>query len=766
MNENTINSKFQLINRLMSNIVVKQEKRANEFETEEMYRSYMKYKMVVEGSSTLDGYTGFSVADLAVGLPHLSLEVLTLLSEGQIAWSEMVKGGFISQEMYEYYYGIMVDKEKDSYVEQNNYYRMLLGLPPIEMKPEDFIYVFDDVPIQYVTDRQLFTLKDTGRMDTLIREYPTHEYLNYIGKDISIIDARDAEEFGVLWVADTPESSLYRELFNRERKVFMQTYHSEYLNKASDFNEMYELTTLKMRAIVYYIIMTASPQLDKTTFTKEESEVLFRENGLSFPKNMPSVYRDSVSFVLNYLISFKGTNYSVDYIASHLFSGIRLYKYFIRKRHKKDLTYPIPEDAKPEDIYDVDFILRPFNSTNPWDSKGSSEDDIILSYDEVVLLDPKWQDTQQLKDFVFSSEFSYVNSKYIALDNIIDINELTTSISVMMRLIVEYKQAWSTIKVRYSGTRVTHNFFDLWIYYIALFTGLVNRRRVPIPDSVERIKKLLGFIMPEDIFRIQVYWHWFMEQKPFGTMLDDFPREITTADSFYEMLIKVDKSIGLAFFLDEVMQYARNFPEVKIILEVYRAIRVVNTIPENFETEITKKLPTIDGIPFDKYLEGADLILYRQFTKFFESDSDEALVLELDNMSQFLIELLQTTQDDRYQLDHILSALNDFNMLGGGISRYLLYLIKMFKSYTADFLNEHAMLEFNEKYSYQLNIEQVDTEGECIRPDRWNMSHNDFIEKEVSGEVINGEYREYFDTQHSPDTVYIETPNGDVCISR
>lgn len=763
---NVINSQFQLINRLMSNIIVKQEKRAAEFETEEIYQAYIQYKMTIEGLTTLNGYKNFNIWDLAAGMPHLSMEILQLLQKGELSWTEMVNEGYISQEMYDHFYEVMLNKEKDNYEEQNDYYRMLLGKPPIKTDPKDYVYV-DGIPIQDISDTTYYKLKAIGRWDTILTENPDKEYLNYIGKHINIIEAREAQQFEVLWVNDTTESSIYRELFNRERKIFINTYHSEYLTTSTDFNEAYELTTLKLRAVIYYIIRINSPQLDKTSYTKEESEVLFSENGLSFPKNMPSVYRDSVSFVLNYLISFKGTNHAVKYISEKLFSGLNLYKYFMRKKHKEGLTYPIPEDTPPEQVYDVEFILRPFDATNPIDFKDASREDIVLTYDEVVSMDPKWRNTQELKDFVFNSEFSYVNSKYIALDASVDLNEVSSALSIFTRLIVEYKSAWNMTTVTYSGTKSSHKFFDLWIYFIALYTGLVERYRVKAPDSMSKITKLLGFIMPDDISRIQTYWHWYFEQRDFNTALDDFPDAITTADNFFTQLVKVDKAMGLGTFLDGVMKYARNFPEVKLIIDIYRAVRVVNTVPDAFEYGNIKELPTPLGISFADYLEQADQTLYTYFERYMSAESTENLILELDNMVQFLIDLFKTNSTEDYSLDRLVNGVNSAGLLGGGVSKYLIYLLKMFKAYTADFLTDTTLITIGEDYQFQLNVDQIAIGGETGRYTRWNMSQYDWVETTVNGEVIRpNAYKRVFDMQHSPDSIFMITEFGDICMSR
>lgn len=740
-NTDVISSRLQLIRRLVTGIVVKQEKRASEYETEEIYQSFQMYRYAVEAIDTLDDYNDFDYMDIRVTFPKLPIATINNIMNGSTTFNQLLDDGIISKEEHDYFLYLCRVKRISEYEEQNNYYRMLLGLPPIEETKEDWIYV-DGKPIHEITQLEYYKLQRSGILDVIISENPTKQYLKYIGKNINIFDARMAEEFEVLWTSNTPESIMYRDIFNRERKVFIKTYHHEHLCYSSDYNEAYELTTLKMRAAIYYIIELQSPSLSKSTFSKEESEELFKEYGLSFPKNMPSSYRDAISFVLSYMVMWKGTNFAVKYITEKIFSGLKLYKYFIRKRQKEGVVFPVPPDTRPDQVYDVDFIMRPYDATNIIDYKDESRDDVIMTYDDVVQLDPRWRNTDELKQAVFNEEFSYVESKYISLDNTIDLSEFTSALSTMTRIIVENKAFFDKFTYVYSVTGMDHSFYNLWIYFIALYTSAIEQYRVSAPDTLLRINKLFGFAVPNNITTIKIYWIWYLRMSPLKDVLNDFPNALNDDDDFFELLIHIDKSIGLARTLDEVMSKANTFQEVKLILDVYRLVRVRNTVPKSYNMDIA----TVDGKTYIDYLESADELLFLEYEKAFSNEDPNILILEVDNIVQTLLQIINNVEPDFYKFDKIKNGLTQGNMMIGGISKYLIYVIKLFKSYTVDFITDTNIHQMSPDSNYNVNIDQMYTEMNYTEHDRWNMSqydwlviekNDDFVDKTISDNSTN-----------------------------
>ena len=728
---NIINSKLQTLTRLMNNIVVKQDKRAMDYETEEIYLKYEKYKFAIEELDVIDDYDNtWDLQTLIYLFPQVSVGILEDVANVVKTLRQLYNEKILTEEDIEV---ALDDRRKwriDTYVEENDYYRMLIGLPPINTDPKDYVYVFEGdkrKPVHEITPLEYYRLKRNGMMEVLISDNPDKEYIFYIGKDINLFDAREAEQFQVLWVAESTESSIYREMFNRERRTFLVTYHNDHLTRTSDYNEAFELVQLKLRACIYYEIQMYSPTLDKTTFSKEESETLFKEFGLSFPKNMPSTYRDAISFVLSYMVMFKGTNYAVDFIANKVFSGLQLYKYFIRKKHKMGIPYPVPEGTPPEEVYDVDFILRPFNATNVPDFKDSSREDMILSYDDVVNLDPRWRDTDELKKYVFNSEFSYLESKYISLDNMIDLSEVSTGISVITRMIIEHKDIFDSYDFVYNVTGTGHKFFNLWIYFLALYTYMVERIRTVAPDTMTSITKLLGFKTPKNLEQVKTYWIWYFAMRPeLKNMLEDFPDAMHDDDDFLNLLIKMDKGVGLSKFLDHVTAQCRTFPEVQLVLDIYRLVRVVTTTPHAYGAIY----PTVNGIPYADWLETNDELLFLEFERTISNEDFNTVILEMDNIAQFLIQLINDHKTELFPLNNLTNAINQINMMVGGISKYLLYILKLFKAYSTDFITDSNIYTVDEQFNYQLNLDEMWSSVDIKMNQRWNMSQYDWVQKE------------------------------------
>lgn len=753
---NIVSSKLQTLSRLMSSMVVKQEKRASEFETDEAYYNYEKYKFAIEELDTIDNYDNtWTLRELTILFPNVSVGLLESVVNKTSSLTYLYEKGVITYEEIE----MALENRRywriDNYVEMNNYYRMLLGQPPIEDGPDDFLYV-DGKPIHEITALEYYRLLRTGKMDVIIAEHPDKEYIQYIGKDISLFEAREAGQFQVLYVPMNTESSVFREVFNKERKVYLATYHNEHLTFTSDYNEAYELVQLKLRAAIYYEIQMYSPTLDKSTFTKEESEDLFKEFGLSFPKNMPATYRDAISFVLSYMVMFKGTNYALEFIANRVFAGLTLYKYFIRKRHKTGLKYPIPPDTPPDQVYDVDFILRPYDSTNIIDGKDPNRDDMVLTYDDVVQMDPRWRDSKELKEYVFKEQFSYLESKYISLDNMIDLTEITNGISTISRMIIEHKHLFNTYEFVYNVTAVGHTFYNLWIYFLALYTYMIERLRVVAPDTLQHIHHLRGFKIPANLKQVQTYWIWYFNMRDdLRDVLKDFPDALTDEDDFLTLLVKMDKSLGLARVLDHVLSQCRTFPEIKLVIDIYRLIRIVQTTPQSYGDEY----PTVDGISYIDWLEKNDETLFLEFEKVTSTEDVNVAILEMDNIAQFMIQILNDHSNEIYKLLNLKTSLNQANMMVGGVSKYLLYILKLFKAYSADFITDNNILQIDDYYNYQVNIDEIYTKYDFMYRDRWNMSQYDWLENDG----VNN--KSFQDKSMISDGVYITTPYGDVKIS-
>ena len=855
-----LDSRLQQISRLIEGTICKQTKLAEAYEYEtDQKASYLRFKAAVMEYDVLSDYDYMLNDDMFEAINR------SLLPEDQISKTDwdylyayngkelrpVLKNLGILDSVMNY---LRSSEILETYVEYNPYYRMLLGKPPIDTPDEDYIYIerttvragvssTEMVPIHHLTKSEIFRLKKAGRLDTLIAQHPDKEYLRYLDKDINLIEAREAGEFEILYTPNKREFTTYREMFNNERKVWLKTYGSTYMIETTDYDESLELTTIKLRAICMFYIFTYSNSLNKTTYTREESEDKFQEFGLSFPSRMPDSYRDSLTFVLSYINTFKGTNFALDFIARKIFSGLRLYKYWIRKRVRDVSTdgfkFPVGDDGAlvapnreyedarvydiekmkklnpgfvaaasasgaqsplettPESLYHVDFVLRPINSTNIIDfdnmeggtgdrtsdpnslddqwgdvnhaksikyilpeyedySKGKSKE-IVLSYDEVVAMDPRWENSAQMKHAVYSEDFSYVESKYLAVDNIVKISDFTTGIGVIHRYILKYKDMLLKTSFPYRSTGHQHSWFALWVYFITFINYNTTKNiDAPIGDTVGWVEKMLDFNTIKTHPTIRFYWLNEFAQTGIDITLEEFPDPVNNNDDFIKMLQKIERSIGLARFLDAVLLRARNHKEVDLILEVYNYVRIGNKQPDKFNATGN------EDKSWYRFLEEIDPNLAYHFDLTILHDDADEISMEMDNISTALLDIVKNQESAANgSFPDIKEVIFSSGMIYGGMSQYLQYIIKLFKAWRVEFLGEgNALILMGDDDDYLLIVDQLTPNVNIkINTPRWNYTQYHWVEPAEDNNVT------LCDEHAIHDDVYMHTRYGEIKIS-
>ena len=96
----------------------------------------------------------------------------------------------------------------DSYVEENDYYRMLNGLPSINASEKDFIYLSEPIrnqlhaskdPVHLLSPLIQNNYMNTDEYKEVVAANPDKEYLRYLGTyKIDIFTARTAKDFDII----------------------------------------------------------------------------------------------------------------------------------------------------------------------------------------------------------------------------------------------------------------------------------------------------------------------------------------------------------------------------------------------------------------------------------------------------------------------------------------------------------------------------------------------------------------------------------------
>lgn len=743
-----LDEKVIRMEKILKTMIVKLGKEAEEYETSKSSSEYNIYKRAVLERSKIEEYK-FTANEISRMIPRLSYEEANKIAED----TENVYKILTSEEIQR---ALELKRIQviGSYVEYNEYYRKIMGLPPLKHTEDDFIKVGDKY-IHELSMGDINALKYTGELDQIIIKYqdnPEYDYLKYLGKGISIWMAHESGLYEILYMENTEDSVQYRSFYNQERKVFLRTYSSKHLNKSTDYNEAYELNFIKFMALSNMEMTKYSPSLNKDTFTVEEAISRWKEFGLTYPKDMPASYRNSTTFLLNYLSLFKGTNYVLEFITKRLFSGLNLYKYYIYKKVKTGVKFPVDPDTPPWEVYDVEFLQVPFEGfyTDHLDDENKK----ILTYQDVIDRDPKWQNTDELKRAVFEEDFSFVESKYLGMNFFVDLNRFSADFSTMVNIFLQQREKLDAVSIYYPTNGTNETFFNLFIYFLALFGYLITKTKVTDPNTMEKYRDgyVYGFHVPKDIESYRVQFIKFFFNTPFRHLLNDFPKSIDDYDDFFDAVEKADDQVRFVENFDNLIPYCQSHEDYKFLNGFIRLVTLIKTNPAVLQLDDF----TVDGLTYEQYLKKHAPNLYASFTYLLSLNIEQNYVMEFDTVIQLLIDALDRDNSDTETLvGKLQQLLSDSSVFINGVNKYLLYILKLFKSYSSDFLTEEADYNLTPEGNYSMQIDEMFFNVNISLEEKRNTTQIDRIN------IVK--QKPHFSTiNRFKDSIVLKTPYGDI----
>lgn len=339
--------------------------------------------------------------------------------------------------------------------EANAYYRSLNGLPPIdelENQPKIDRYKINpeydgDEPNPYVynlSDDEVDIIVDNGTLDKLKSIYTDADYLNHLGRyRIDVLEARDAGPFDIL-IYGTYQNSEYLKMFS-DAYVTSKNYimHNYYKPEMFDVNEYYG-SYIAMTILVHALEICMARSGDILVHNKysDYETVQMKLKSFGFEntfEHIPLIYRKNIAKNIELLIKNKGIDSIYD-IVYKIFGidDVEVYKYYIRKIHKRDANgnYLYDEDGKPQ--YELSMVQVPISSENV--VRDIINPSNTIDYDLITEADKYWgvyEPKSNIKEMFKEYPFNYMNSKYITLNNKFDLSELNFSSSYYLNYVFE-----------------------------------------------------------------------------------------------------------------------------------------------------------------------------------------------------------------------------------------------------------------------------------------------------------------------------------------
>lgn len=707
-----MNTVLKDIKTLVNSSIIKIESMAKKFETLETIENADKYIAAVQQTDRFNMYTTFDIDAVINANITTNVDLQLQYANEPSTIPAQFRDRILNEQRK-----IIID----NYIEINNYYRMLNGLPDIEESEDDFIKLTEeqriangilvDDYIHLLSINDIYKLEESGTINQLISKYPDKKYLNHLGiNKIDFVTARITNNFGILSLTsnDVPDEfyNTFLNIYNQNREYFMTViYIQNYGNTYKLYDNFIGLCIMLM-TIQRVICNTFKFGIQREFYDWTFVQNMYKAYNVPFIESLPLEYHVLLLKNLNNLLRYKSTDKVLFDIASLLgYDRLKIFKYYLVKEHKLDndekpLFYytqkyndsgepEVDENGNPvyeedvERMYDIYFQkvnLKENNLTLALQDKTNR-----LEYKEVILDDPYWWEDNELNSMMYKEAYNYVETKYISLNLMYKMTEMLFEVSYAFRMLIDKKSDISeyTLSIPKIYTETNFKIFDIVIFMIALLCKQ-HGFKDGIITTPSMISHIYGFNFNEEtieyIKQIIIDNPKIIDQK-----LLDYFNDLTfdSADDVNDMFTRIRDYNN---FIIDKMRDATSIEAYNL----YKKIFTVSMISETQTDMFTINTFDENGNPTTKVAT-----TYLEYLK---------------AESPILAEIVTTTevQDIPSMLEHITSQINDFMTsmqylfivtdVTNPVFKALSSLMKFFKSYTVDLNSFSIIYLFDSKY--------------------------------------------------------------------
>lgn len=269
-----------------------------------------------------------------------------------------------------------------NYVEYNNYYRTLYGLPAYgtteydvyvdstdeRLLLDDFNTDFDfSKPIHEYSIAEINTLDSLGIIKSLRETHSgsKYKYLDFLGaKRIDYQTARAASNWDILYIPNVEYliKSRFKELYTVNRDIYqLRTYQDAYKYQSAYYDEMMMIMIIA-QTFADMVVDVPEWYIRRDVFDLRTVQYFLESQGVKFFKEIPLKFQIRIVKNLNKLIRYKSTTKNInDILEIFAVEGTTVYKYYIFKKylyttHKQTIIEPEKDPIwTMDDEYDFGF---------------------------------------------------------------------------------------------------------------------------------------------------------------------------------------------------------------------------------------------------------------------------------------------------------------------------------------------------------------------------------------------------------------------------
>lgn len=617
----------------------------------------------------------------------------------------------------------------NNYEEQNKYYRILNGIPPLNeegiyldesLVPRDLFGIDISIPIHKFMISQIDILYALGVIDKVILQYPDYEYLKHMGsRSISFYNARKASNFSLLYVSNDVPSVVYdafRRRIEINRKYTLKTIYSEAYKFQSDYYNNFIRVLILIQTFVDILSEDMIGILiRREIFDRRMVELLFKTNGIDYFPEIPMTYQLAMIKNLNTLLRYKSTNKNIVDICSLFgFDNITVFKYYLLKEriydnNTKRFKYTPKEIEDPNNpnktitVEDTDkdinlkFVKVPIDDLLDDYLHDNTK---VKNYDDVVLSDKYWDGDRKYEDVkkeILNLEFNHYQSKYISVDSMYEMAEMSFELCYFYNMLFDNvdMEEMLTLDIPYiSGETFKYKFVDIICYLLSLgclYEGFEDR----IMDTRSKILYVKGFNFKADIETLANY----MSDKGYTLEdlgVNDFQIPKTQVLSYKQLMNIFTTNKNIYDHVCKQIWSADNKRIYDIYKKLYDSLMI-----EKLTFDFFKNPDGTIAKTFKEFLSHRDIVLYNSIVEIENiTDKDEQIerITDIINNCVYVIE----SSVDLSQYKFIFSKLPTVS--AESIKQYIFKIVNFFKSYKVQIESINTVYIFNDRLDNWIKV--------------------------------------------------------------
>ena len=681
------------IEKIISCMVVKREYVAKQYETTEIRDNANIYLTALQNKSNQYTYNHYS-QDVLKMLGYSDTDIYL----GKIDKKRLTRDGKLTRAIE------LQDKYViDNYVEYNQYYRELNGLP--NLLDDEFYYASDrfyeeyNIPIKPVhefTTIEINQLKRFGEYDEVVTSHISdnvelddgtiisRNYLKHLGVNrIDIVTARNALNFEPLFMdtSDLNEFLLeeFRKTYDTMRDYYIATLYNRDISNMIEGYDTFLGIMVMMRTIQTIMVKTVKYSIERNYFDLRTIRMVYDAYGIPFNQNLSMEYHKSILRNVNYLIEHKASDQCINELFNILSSGnIGLYRYYLVKNH-------ILEEGKPVFKYKTDFLGNTTLDKEAMfdfyfqtiDTRISSianvfkEVSFTETYDSVVSNDQYWIDDEETRNKLLNSKFNYIETKYLGISILKQMTRIIFETQYSLRLVLDKRNETENIKVHVEEVG-DMDLFTCIVCVCALFCKKYGYKGNIIKDPTQ-IYNIYGFNVKEDILKVMSE---IKSDKNYDKKLDKIFNSVSVNDK--ESLDKLFSDImEFRDIVTEKMYFASTIQEYRLYDRLYRTILITDETDEVFYLK--------DGRIASTYLEwiqDKNKDLYLILNEFTEGEISE----KIDGFLNAMVDCIPSIKNMAF-------TINDGDDI---LVESIIKLVMFFKSYSTDIIKLNTNFVVND----------------------------------------------------------------------